>query len=284
MRVLVTGAAGFIGAHVVHVLRARGHEAIAVARAGADLSDPDAVAALFARHRPEAVLHLAWYAKPADYLVSMENLASLHATTTLVAGALAAGCRKIVGAGTCLEYAEVAHPVDEDHPLDPVTLYASTKAAAWLTCRALAAAAGAELAWARIFHLFGPGEPASRLVPSVAAALKRGERVEVTAGEQIRDYLHVRDVAGALVALLSPGAAGAYNVCSGKPEPLRTWISTIGELLNAQDRIVFGARPYAAGERMFIAGRNDRLRALGWSPAFPSPKAALADAIGGGTA
>lgn len=284
MRVLVTGAGGFIGAHVVHVLRARGHEPIAVTRKDADLSDPGAVGALFARHRPAAVIHLAWYAKPLDYLVSPENLASLHATTTLVAGAFAAGCRKIVGAGTCLEYAEAGHPVAEDHPLDPVTLYASTKAAAWLTCRALAAGAGAELAWARIFHLFGPGEQASRFVPSIAAALKRGERVDVTAGEQIRDYLHVRDVAEALVALLAPGTNGAYNVCSGRPAPLRTWVSAIGELLNAQDRIAFGARPYAPGERMYIAGRNDRLRALGWSPAFESPEAALADAIGGETA
>lgn len=280
MRVLVTGASGFIGAHVVRVLRARGHEPIAVTRTDADLSNAGAVGSLFARHHPGAVIHLAWYAKPPDYLGSPKNLASLHATTTVVAGAIAAGCRKIVGAGTCLEYAEAGHPVAEDHPLDPVTLYASTKAAAWLTCRALAAGGGAELAWARIFHLFGPGEQPSRLVPSIAAALKRGERAEVTAGEQVRDYLHVRDVAEALVALLAPGANGAYNVCSGKPEPLRTWISAIGEILNAQNRVAFGARPYAPGERMFIAGRSDRLRALGWSPTFESPRAALADAIG----
>ena len=146
MRVLVTGAGGFIGPHVVRALRARDHEAIELFRPDADLRDPAAVDAVFARTRPSALIHLAWYAKPADYLTSSENLASLQATTTLVAGAIAAGCRKIVGAGTCLEYAAADHAVGEDHPLDPVTLYASAKASAWLSTRALAAAAGAELA------------------------------------------------------------------------------------------------------------------------------------------
>lgn len=281
MRVLVTGAGGFIGPHVVRALRDRGHEPIEVFRPDADLADPSAVDALFARTRPAALIHLAWYAKPSDYLVSRENLASFHATTTLVAGALTAGCRKIVAAGTCLEYAEANHAVSEDHALDPVTLYASTKAAAWLACRALAAAGGGELAWARIFHLFGPGEPAARLVPAIAAALRRGERVEVTAGDQVRDYLHVRDVATGLAALLAPGASGAYNVCSGNPAPLRTLLSALGDLLGARERLAFGARPYAPGERMFIAGRSDRLRALGWSPSFASLPDALTDAVGG---
>lgn len=296
MRVLVTGAAGFIGAEVVRQLRARGDEVTALVRPDSPrprlrdladlrcvelaLEDGRALDRLLASTRPQAVAHLAWYTGPRDYLVSPENLESLRATVGLAERAFAAGCPKLVGVGTCLEYASSERPVAESDPADPRSLYASTKHAAWLVARALAARAGAEIAWARVFHLFGPGEHPARLVPSVATSLRRGVPVEVTAGEQVRDYMHVADVAAGIVTLLRPGAAGVVNVCSGEPRPLREVLEAVGRLVGRDGLLRFGARPYPAGETMYLAGCADRLRSLGWAPRFPTLEAGLRDALG----
>jgi nucleoside-diphosphate-sugar epimerase len=295
VRVAVTGAAGFIGAHVVERLQASGYEPLALVRKGTtaerlrfpglvrheiELEDETSVRRWLDQHRPDAVVHLAWYARPKDYLVSSENAASLAMTKTLAAAVFASGCRRLVGVGTCLEYASSDRPFVETDPVGPVSAYARAKHEAFLAASDAAARAGAELAWARVFHLYGPGEDPSRLVPSVSAALDRGEPIDVTAGEQVRDYLHVADVAAGIVRLARPGAAGVYNVCSGTARPLRELLLAVGQIKGRAELIRFGARSYSPDEVMFLAGRSDRLRALGWSPRFPTLEAGLADALG----
>ncbi len=296
MKVLVTGAAGFIGSQVCRHLVARGDEVTALvlpgesrARLGSlspltvvelDLArDENALAALLEASRPDQVVHLAWYADPRDYLTSKENLRSLDATVRLAERAFGAGCRKLVGVGTCLEYAIAHRPVVESDAADPGSLYASAKLGAWLVVRALAAQAGAEVAWARVFHLYGPGENPSRLVPSVLASLRAGREIGVTAGAQVRDYLHVADVASGIVALCEQGAIGVHNVCSGTPRPLRDVLTILGDLTGRRELLRFGARAYAPDEVMHLAGRSDRLRALGWAPRFETLEQGLRDVL-----
>jgi dTDP-6-deoxy-L-talose 4-dehydrogenase (NAD+) len=295
MRVFVTGAGGFIGTHVVRNLAADRHQVVAVDRnqvaldrLGAaapgvdrqalDLDDVEQVAAALTAFRPEAMIHLAWYADPADYLTAPANVASLAMTTRLVEAALSAGCAKLVMAGTCVEYAARDRPLRESDAVDPATLYAACKHAAWLVARALAAARGAELAWARIFHLHGPGESDRRLIPWVARELRAGNAVELTDGTQVRDHLHVADVAAGLTALLAPGAAGVYNVCSGEPVTLRQVLETVADIVGGKPLLKFGVRPHRAGEVMMLAGDSGRLRQLGWAPRF-GLRDGLADAL-----
>jgi nucleoside-diphosphate-sugar epimerase len=284
MKVVVTGAGGFIGSRVVERLLEDGHDVVAldrsatafgrlerwggrVARVALDL-ETQPTRPFFETARPDAVVHLAWYADPVDYLTSTANLRSVTATLALVEAVLAVGCRKLVMTGTGVEYAARDRLVTEADPADPQTLYASCKHATWLVSRALAAAAGAELSWARIFHLHGPGEDARRLIPWVARELTEGRAVGLTDGTQVRDHLHVDDVASGLTALLAPGAAGIYNVSSGEPVPLRRVLETVGRLVGRGDLLQFGARPHRPGEQMFLAGDSARLRGLGWAPRF----------------
>jgi nucleoside-diphosphate-sugar epimerase len=294
MRVLVTGAGGFIGSRVVSVLAA-GHEVIAVDRnpdalarlarespsvstAPLDLGEAERVVAFMRATRPEAVIHLAWYADPTDYLTSHANLAALTMTTTLVEAALGAGCRKLVVGGSCVEYAAENRPLVESDPADPRTLYAACKHAAWQVARTLATDAGGELAWARIFHLHGPGEDRRRLIPWVADQLASGAAVDLTDGTQVRDHLHVDDVASGLAAMLAPGASGIFNLCSGQPVTLRQVLETVGDIVGHKELLRFGARPHRREETMFLAGDSGRLRALGWSPRF-GLRDGLADAL-----
>jgi dTDP-6-deoxy-L-talose 4-dehydrogenase (NAD+) len=240
-----------------------------------ELGARGAAKALLTAHRPTHLVHLAWYAEPGDYLGSRENLGSLAATTDLVAAAVDAGCGRIVAAGSCLEYAASDAPHRETDPAGPESLYAACKHAAHVVCEPLTADRSAFL-WARIFYLHGPGEDSRRLMPMVAARLRRGEPVDLSGGEQVRDYLHVADVADALATLACSDATGVANVCSGTPASLRNLLGAIGEHVGRPELLRFGRLPYRPGERMCIAGDPGTLRALGWRPRFATPAASLA--------
>jgi nucleoside-diphosphate-sugar epimerase len=285
MKVLITGAGGFIGSHVITGLLRGRHEVVALDRSpesfarishlkpqistvALDLERLDLVRAFLEKEHPEALMHLAWYGDPRDYLLSKANLASSAMTNAVIEASLSAGCRKFVMSGTCVEYALKDRPLVESDPSDPRTLYAACKHATWLVSRALAAAAGAELSWARIFHLHGPGEDERRLIPWVARELRAGRSVGLTDGTQVRDHLHVADIASGLIALLAPGASGIYNVCSGEPVTLRHVLETVGSVVGRGELLQFGARPHRAEETMYLVGDSTRLRSLGWAPRF----------------
>lgn len=257
--------------------RLRGLEA-RIALRDLDLSDRLAVCALLDSTDPEGVIHLAWYARATDYLVSKRNLESLATTLQLTDELFARGCRKLVGAGTCLEYAPSPAVRREGDPERPDSLYAACKLAAGHILRALALSVGAELAWGRVFHVHGPAEARDRLLPHVASELRRGVRVELTDGTQLRDHLHVADVASAFVALLAPGASGVYNVCSGEPVTLRCVLELVGEQVGRPELLGFGARAHRPDEVMALAGDSSRLRALGWQPRF-GLRDGIADAL-----
>ena len=281
MTVVLTGAGGFVGAAVARALVARGERVIAPIRASTSrarlralgdrieiveiaLDDLDDLERLLRRERGATVVHAAWNVNPADYLTSAANLDSLRLTIAVAERAIAAGCAKLVGVGTCFEYAPLDRPLRESDPPGPGTLYASTKHAAWLVARSLCEAAGIEIAWARIFHVYGPGEHPSRLVPAVLRAVRAGTPFALSAGTQIRDFLHVDDVGEAIARIASPGARGPYNVCSGTPTPLRLFLEAIADAAGDRQLLRFGACAMRAEEPPFLVGDPSRLRVLGW--------------------
>jgi len=284
MRILVTGAAGFVGGHVVRSLLGSGHEVGALLRltsradrlAGLEgplsyirsgLDDDAVLRAEIARWEPDACIHLAWYAEPGKYLAATENLSCLSDSLRLLEAVAAAGCRHVVMAGTCAEYDADRGYLREDGPLKPGTLYASTKLALCHTAAARAAQLGVGLSWARLFYLYGPQEDPRRLVPSVITSLLREIPFDASAGSQVRDYLHVADVAAALCALAQGGAGGVFNVCSGEPVSVRHLLSTLGAIMGRNELIRFGALPARGWDPAFICGDNGRLRqATGWLP------------------
>jgi UDP-glucuronate decarboxylase len=287
VKVLLTGASGFIGARVARCLAARGHETIAMSLpqdrldrlegvsarlVGCDLQDDAAVARLVEAERPEGCIHLAWYAVPGLYLHSEENLRSLAASLSLLRRLLDAGCHNVVMAGTCAEYdtesPDEAGRLREDGPTRPATLYAAGKLAMCLVGRQLSRLRGARFAWGRIFYLYGPGEDPRRAVPALIRALLAGETFDATEGAQIRDYLHVDDVAAGFVQLLETSAEGVYNICSGVPTTMREVMTAAGAAVGRETNIRFGALPYRGWEPPRICGDNARLRALGWVPRF----------------
>jgi dTDP-6-deoxy-L-talose 4-dehydrogenase (NAD+) len=262
----VTGASGFIGRHVVALLREKELPYLAI---GHRWRDDDALAEQLGEVELAACIHLGWYANPADYVWNVEqNLGSLTTTIRLARLLDERGCRQLVVVGSCAEYAASDSRALESDAIDPVNIYGAAKAAAHGMLRAQLRASEMDLIWARLFNLTGPGECEDRPVAAVARAALRGEQLDMSEGLQVRDFLDVRDVAGALVHLATTGQAGTYNVCSGQPVALRTLFGQIADEAGGAASLVWGARPRHPDDPDFVVGDNARLRATGWAPSI----------------
>ncbi|HEX6040594.1 NAD(P)-dependent oxidoreductase, partial [Longimicrobium sp.] len=230
--------------------------------------------------RPDALLHLAWYTEHGRFWTSLENYRWVGASLELFRAFAGAGGARIVATGTCAEYDWSAGTCDErDTPLRPATPYGACKLATGQLLASLAERTGMRAAWARLFFLYGPHEHPDRLVPSVARALLAGEPARCTHGAQLRDFLHVRDVASACVALLESGVTGPVNVAAGRAVALRTVVEGVARHAGDPGLVRLGALPAPADDPPVLAASAARLRdEVGWTPALDLD-AGLADAV-----
>jgi nucleoside-diphosphate-sugar epimerase len=281
-RVLVTGASGFVGGPLVeklladgddvHALSTRPRDAPDTGRAHwhrCDLLDPVALERVVDEVRPERLVHLAWYVSHGRFWSAPENAEWVEASLRLLRAFADAGGRRAVLVGSCAEYSWGGeHDLDErSSPLDPRALYGVCKDGLRRVASAYASEAGLELAWGRLFFLYGPREHQDRLVPSVIRALIAGERIATTTGAQERDFTHVDDVAGALAAVLQSEVTGPVNVASGHGTPVAEVLDAIADLTGASHLIDRGARPTPPSEPPRIVARVGRLtREVGYRP------------------
>lgn len=276
-RILLTGARGFIGRHCLAKLRASGAElhavsTQAVAEPGAawhqcDLLDADAAAGLLRRVAPSHLLHLAWVAEPGVFWESPLNRRWLSASAALFDAFYAGGGRRVVAAGSCAEYAPSTAPHAEDAtPLAPDTLYGEAKAAACAALQASARGRGS-WAWMRLFLPYGPGEAAGRFIPSAIDALLRGEPLDCTSGNQVRDFVHARDAADACALLLESERSGVFNVGTGRPSTLREVGALIAAETGGEGLLRFNAREAPPRDRPYVVADMSKMQAeLGWRP------------------
>ena len=291
MRVLLTGATGFIGRHVVAPLCARGAEVHTISRDGAapsgavghvgDLMDAASVAAVMRAVRPSHLLHLAWCTTPGEYWMTPENLDWVAASLLLYRHFAELGGERVVMAGSCAEYDwSYALLSETGSPCRPATLYGAAKDGLRRLLQRAADAGGPSFAWGRVFFVYGPGEKPGRLVSDVVASLLRGEPVETTAGTQVRDFMHVADVASAFAALCDATVTGAVNIASGEARPLREIIRQLADLSGRPDLLHLGARQMRASEPPRLEANVTRLRQeVGFQPRFDLA-AGLADTLG----
>lgn len=272
-RALVTGATGFVGRALLAPLVARGFAVHGLARGAgpavpgviwhaADLLDAAAARRVVAEVRPALLIHAAWYVEHGKFWTAPENAEWLDASTALVAHAAEAGARRIIGIGSCAEYADRAAgdglPWPETRPIAPATPYGQAKAA--LAARLAAREGQVSTAWVRLFHLFGPGEASGRLVPSVLAALREGREAECASGRPVRDFASTGFVGRGVAALAASAVTGPVNIASGEGWPIRALVERLGALAGRADLLRFGRIPDRPGEVPYMVADTGRLR------------------------
>lgn len=280
-RLLLTGATGFVGRQLLVPLAARGFEVHAVARSPgegratwhpADLLDEGAMRALLRDVRPAVLVHAAWYVTHGTFWTAPENAVWVEASTALGEAFAACGGRRLIGLGTCAEYdweEPGTAPWPEARRMAPATPYGRTKAELCMRWAMLGERRGVSVAWARLFHLFGPGEHADRLVPAVMRALQEGREAATGSGRPVRDFVSTPWLGRALAALAASGVSGPVNTASGQPVSIRSVVAAIARLTGRPDLLRLGALPDRPGEPPFIAADTTRLReAVGFVEPF----------------
>ena len=279
MKILVTGASGFIGRHCCTQLSALGYEVHAVSSKSqsdetvhwhkADLLDSQQSIRLIRNIQPTHLLHLAWCAEPGKYWTSIENYHWVKASLTLFEEFVRSGGKRVVVAGSCAEYDWGYKNYSEDTtPLDPATLYGTCKHSLQLMLSSYAALKGLSFAWGRIFSIYGPHEHPDRLCSSVIQALLRSQKIKCSNGGLIRDYLHVSDVASAFAALLVSDIQGPVNIGSGFGTKLRDIVGKIDEKIGNDGFLEIATKPGSLNEAPIIVADTTRLDNIGWKPTY----------------
>ncbi len=266
MKVAVVGASGFVGRHVIAQLRQRGVQTVATAtRPHAsqdhgvwwtvlDLHRPPADAWAALGH-PESVIHLAWAGLP-NYGSAHHIDQELPAQQAFLTSLVEAGLPSLVVTGTCFEYGFQYGPLAADSPTRPANPYAIAKDTLRSNLQSLHQRHAYNLSWARLFYMYGEGQPANSLYPSLKRAVEQGKPMfPMSMGEQLRDYLPVETIAQRLVDLaLVPEDRGAINICSGAPISVRrlveTWLRDNGWHI----KLGLGHYPYAPHEPLAFWG------------------------------
>lgn len=284
-KVLITGASGFIGRHCLPLLLEQGYEIHSISRYPlsidpsihwhhVDLLDRLNVTQLMAQIKPSHLLHLAWYAVPGKYWTALENFQWVQASLDLLQAFKEYGGERVVMAGSCAEYDWQYGYCDESiTPLNPQSPYGICKHSLALMLDAFCKQADISAAWGRIFWLYGQFESPNRLVSSVIKSLLSKNTAQCSAGNQIRDFLYVKDVADALVQILGSNLTGAINIASGMPISIRTLVEYIGTILERVDLLQFSPQNDLHREAPLVVANVRRLRSeLLWTPSYSLPQ------------
>jgi nucleoside-diphosphate-sugar epimerase len=290
-RALVTGATGFIGGHLVDELIDAKTQVVALVRPGSRLPDrwrgrvtcigcadwgEGGLRAALASQSFDAAFHLAAYGvRPIDRDPGLMLRINVDLAALLVSLCKERGAR-LVMAGTFSEY---QRPVDrsrltEQSPLEAARIYGASKAAGGIVACALAESSGVKLRLLRFFKVYGEGEAPHRLLPSLVAGFSRGERVPLSDGKQVRDFIHVDDVVEACLkarddmVLPSRALTATWNVCTGVGHSVETFAALVAQAMGVRSELLgFGELPLRADDEPYLVGDGERMfRELGWRP------------------
>jgi len=286
--VLVTGASGFIGTHLIARLLSEDRHVTALVRSSSawpaewrgrvdvvacdDFSDSN-LRRLLARP-VEAVFHLAAYGVKPDH----RNIDEMQRINVDLPAALVRLCAdwraRMVMAGTFSEYRSPSGRalLLEDSPLEQDKLYGSSKATGGLTAGTIARDVGVSFRLLRLFKVYGAGEAAHRLLPALVSGLARRERVAISAGTQLLDFIYIDDVVEAMLRAEAhareKGGIATWNVATGKAHSVRVFAEHVATAMNADPSLLgFGAIGMRKDDEPWMVGSPDLLRAeLGWQP------------------
>lgn len=274
-KVLITGASGYIGSNVCKELLDNNYEIHAITHSrninnnniityNVDLFDKSAVLGFFNKNKFDKMIHLAWYVGP-KCQTSLINIECLESSLYLIKSFYENGGKTLLVSGSMSEY-DFSYGWCKENitPLYSPSLYGQTKASLYQTLEKFSKFHDLNLKWARVFNIYGLNEKKSRLVPYVINAMLNNEDVNVSHCKQIQNYLHISDVAKALVMFLESSYCGAVNIASDTPVRLKDIVELCKSEIKYKKKINYGAIE-ASFEQMFLSGDNSILKnKIGW--------------------
>lgn len=282
MKVILTGASGFIGRYALRILQEKNIEILAVCRKPPvaetdintiwyklDLLDLGSVADFMRSNPADMLIHLAWAVEPGVYWQSTANLDWLAASLHICRSFVEAGGKRIIVAGTCAEYDWAqGMPLNEfSSKISPTSLYGTCKHALHIALQAYADIMAFSLLWCRFYFLYGPGEPQQKFFSSMLKALTLGQEFVCKGANLERDYLYIADAANALVTAALSDISGDLNIASGSPLKLGEMALHTAQSVDAKELLKLEITPCNSVNPPQIFACVNRLRdELGWSP------------------
>ncbi|MFK3943557.1 NAD-dependent epimerase/dehydratase family protein [Pseudomonas monteilii] len=279
LHVLVTGATGFVGRHLVYELLARGCQVRALARdeqrartmpwfdqvqfIAGDLQQADAAQICHWVAGIDVLAHLAWPGLP-NYQALSHLEHNLMNDYRFIKQAVKAGVRQVLVTGTCFEYGMQSGPLDEQCPAHPTNSYGLAKHSLHQFLRMLQQHEPFTLQWARLFYLYGEGQNPNSLLASLECAIDSAvTSFDMSAGEQLRDFQPITEAARQLAGVLHCRTfSGVVNCASGKPVAVRSLVEQRVHERGAKLQLNLGHYPYPVHEPMAFWAVTDRLRQL----------------------
>jgi dTDP-6-deoxy-L-talose 4-dehydrogenase (NAD+) len=283
VKFLVTGATGFVGRHLVAALLARGCEVRAVARNAETaqgmpwINDVEFVSAdihaaeldvVALADGVDALAHLAWPGLP-NYRALFHFEHNLMADYRFIKSVVEAGVKQVLVTGTCFEYGMQSGPLSEQTEAQPANPYGLAKHTLHLFLQNLQQAQPFTLQWARLFYLHGEGQNPNSLLAALDRAIDAGDAsFNMSAGEQLRDFLPIETAAGYLAAIAQQREFnGVINCASGQPVSVRALVEQRLRERGAALHLNLGHYPYPSHEPLAFWAVTERLQQLlGESP------------------
>lgn len=267
MRVLITGATGFVGRWVVAACLERKHTVGALVLPGESAKLPEEVVVFrgtlelppwnaIDAFAPEVCIHSAWVTTPGVYMMSLLNASFEAWSISFLTHLFERSLKRLVGVGSCLEY------LSGDEAQMP---YVQCKKNVRSFLEGEAVARGVEWVWARIFFPFGEGEPPGKLSRSIAETLLSGERFPVPCPDAVRDFIAVQDVGWELALLVDSPVRGDIDVGSGRPVTVKELALCIAEVVGVNPAEAFEWGSQSDSLQLPLADPA-RMRETGWVP------------------
>ena len=279
MKIVVTGASGFLGSWICRVL-ALNHEVIALVRPSSEVYRLSGIrkvsvvpretpqwSEFIGEAKPDVLILAGWWGVGNQDRNEERQFENIEAMKQLAFAARESGAKTVIGVGSQAELGPIENTITEDLPDNPTTKYGMAKAQARLALGEIFKETDTRFVWMRIFSTYGPLDTGAWLIPQTVDSLSRGKAMDLTKGEQEWSYLHAYDLARAFEAVVdSPSAAGIVNV--GNPEKiiLKDAVTKIAQILGAEELLNFGAVAYRDDQVMKLQPACETLISIGWKP------------------
>jgi len=280
MKILITGASGFIGSHITENLIEEGHQVYAICRNKTNFDKCNQFknkVTWINQDHPEwernlegieldQFIHTAWAGVTAaernDWALQLTNF---EFSKSMIDLAIRLNAKKLICLGSQAEYGLYNYKVTEEYVPEPTDAYGAVKLLALYYLQNSASKNNLAWYWLRIFSVIGENENKSWLLSQVMEKLLSGEEIELTPGEQFYDYLYIADFIRALNQIITCNSdlSAVYNICSGRPVKIKQLLLLVAEKLDVNiSALKFGAIPYRKNQNRYMVGSPERFEAM----------------------